>query len=153
MDNNKMPDDFHAITPMLAIKEASAAIEWYKKVFNAEEVMRLADANGVVAHAQLKINGSLIMIAEEHPDYNRSPDTLNGTSVILNLHVPDVDAVVDKAKQEGAVEIFPVKDQFYGDRSGRIQDPYGHMWIVSTRIKEVSPQEMQKLFEASMKNG
>jgi PhnB protein len=91
------------------------------------------------------------MLAEENPSYNRSPQTLNGTSVVLNVHVPNVDEVFTQAVNAGASVIFPVKDQFYGDRSGRIQDPFGHMWILSTAIKDLSPEEMQAQFDAMLR--
>lgn len=138
------PNGLHSITPMVAIKSAASAIEWYKKVFDATEHYRLTDTEGNVTHAEIRIGDSTIMVAEEHPDYNKSPTTLNGTSVIFNLYVPDVDLIFDRAVQANSKVIFPVKDQFYGDRTGRIQDPFGHMWIISTHIKDVSPEEMKK---------
>lgn len=135
---------------MLAIRNADEAIAWYCKVFHAEEVMRLKDPNGTVAHAELLIGDSRIMIAEEHPDYNRSPVSLQGTSVIIHLYIENVDEVVVRAVKEGAKLIFPVKDQFYGDRSGRFEDPFGHMWIVATAIRKLSPDEMQRIFSEMM---
>lgn len=142
--NQKTPETLLAVTPMLAVREAAKSIEWYKNVFGAKEKMRLTDPAGTVVHAELQFNDSLIMIAEEHPDYNKSPQTLQGTSVILNISVPDVDDVYARALAAGAKSIFPVKDQFYGERAGRIEDPFGHMWLVSTHIKDVSAQEMQR---------
>ncbi len=144
MDKNYISQGMPVLTPMLAIRNAAKAIEWYKKALNAKELSRLTEPNGKIAHAEIEIFGALIMIAEEHPDYNRSPDTLGGTSVILNLYVPNVDAVVERAITEKASVIFPVKDQFYGARAGRIKDPFGHMWIISTHIKNVTVEEMQK---------
>lgn len=141
---NYIPEGFHALTPMLAVRHADKAIEWYKKALNATELNRLTETDGTIAHAELKISDAIFMIAEENPDYNKSPDTLGGTSIILNVYVPNVDEVVDRSVQHGATIIFPVKDQFYGDRAGRIQDPYGHMWIVSTHLKTVTPAEMQQ---------
>ena len=138
-----IPDGFSALTPMLAVRNAAKAIDWYKKVLNATEVNRLTDSDGKIAHAELKISDCILMLAEENPDYNKSPDLLNGTSIILNLYVPDVDGTVRLAVKEGALLIFPVEDQFYGDRAGRIQDPFGHMWIISKHLRKVSPQEMQ----------
>lgn len=138
------------LIPMLAVRNAGAAIEWYKKVFNASETNRLTDPGGTIAHAELRIGDSVIMLAEEHPDYNKSPETLNGTPVILNLYVPDVDQVEKLAIQAGARSIFPVADQFYGDRAGRIQDPFGHMWIISKHIKDVTPEEMQRHMRESV---
>lgn len=139
-----------AITPMLAVRDAAAAISWYKKVFHAEETMRLKDGSGSIAHAELTIGGSRIMLAEEHPDYNRSPQTLHGTSVIIHVYVTNVDEVVVHAVKEGARLIFPVKDQFYGDRSGRFEDPFGHMWIVSTVLRDIPPREVERIFNEMM---
>ena len=132
------------MTPMLAVRGAARAIEWYKKIFQATETNRLTDQNGIIAHAELRVGDSIFMLAEEHPDYNRSPETLRGTSVILNLYVEDVDTLEKVAVEAGARSIFPVTDQFYGDRAGRIQDPFGHMWIISKHIKDVTPEEMQR---------
>ena len=142
-----IPKGMSALTPMLALRNCDKAIEWYKKVLNATELNRITDG-GKVAHADLQISDCILMVAEEHPDYNKSPDQLNGTSIILNLYVPDVDETVNLALAEGATLIFPVKDQFYGDRAGRIRDPFGHMWIISKHIRNVSPAEMQEQMDA-----
>ncbi len=143
-DSKYIPEGFSALTPMLAVRDAARAIEWYKKIFHATESNRLTDPNGTIAHAELRIGDSIFMLAEEHPDYNRSPETLGGTSVILNLYVDDVDKLEKVAVEGGAKSIFPVADQFYGDRAGRIQDPFGHMWIISKHLKDVTPEEMQR---------
>jgi PhnB protein len=143
-----IPEYRAALTPMLAVRNCDKAIEWYKKVLNATELDRLTDGEGKIAHADLQISDCILMLAEEHPDYNKSPDQLNGTSIILNLYVPDVDETVNLALAEGARLIFPVKDQFYGDRAGRIQDPFGHMWIISKHIRNVTAAEMQKQMQA-----
>ena len=144
-----IPECMSALTPMLAVRNCDKAIEWYKTVLKATELNRLTDGDGKIAHAELQISGCILMLAEEHPDYNKSPDQLNGTSIILNLYVPDVDATVNLAIQEGARLIFPVKDQFYGDRAGRIQDPFGHMWIISKHIQNVTAAEMQKQMQTA----
>src|SRR5688572_25804795 len=145
MDNKKyIPANLRALTPMLAIRNAPHAIRWYQEIFNAKELYRLTDANNIIVHAELEIEHCIIMIAEENPEYNRSPESLGGTPVILNLYVSDPDKTVGLASKEGASIIFPVQDQFYGDRAGRIRDPFGHLWIVSKHIKDVSPEEMQK---------
>jgi PhnB protein len=104
------------------------------------------------SRTDLKISDCIIMLAEEHPDYNRSPDQLNGTSVILNLYVADVDGTVNLALQRGATLVFPVKDQFYGDRAGRIRDPFGHMWIISRHIKDVTSAEIKTAFDTVGEN-
>ena len=139
-----IPDGLTALTPMLAVREASKAIEWYKKIFHATETNRLTDPSGTVVHAELRIGDGTFMLAEEHPDYNKSPETLHGTCVILNLYVEDVDDIEKLSIEAGAKSIFPVTDQFYGDRAGRIQDPFGHMWIISKHIRDVTPEEMQR---------
>jgi PhnB protein len=146
---NYVPEGFSAVTPMLAIRNADQALEWYKAAFNAEELYRLTDSNGKIAHAELKIKDCILMIAEEQLDYNISPETLGGTSIIMNIYVPDVDKTVDVALEHGAKLIFPVNDQFYGDRAGRIRDPFGHMWIISTHLKDIQPEELQKQMNAA----
>jgi PhnB protein len=147
---NYIPEGFHALTPMLAIRQADKAIEWYKNALNATEINRLTEPDGKIAHAELKISDAVFMIAEESSDYNKSPDTLGGTSIILNVYVPNVDEIFDRSVKNGATIIFPVNDQFYGDRAGRIQDPFGHMWIISTHLKTVTPAEMQKQMDTLM---
>ena len=143
-----IPEGLSALTPMLAVRNCDKAIAWYKKVLKATELNRLTDGEGKIAHAELQVSDCVLMLAEEHPDYNKSPDQLKGTTIILNLYVPDVDETVNLALAEGATLIFPVKDQFYGDRAGRIQDPFGHMWIISKHIRNVTPAEMQKQMDA-----
>jgi PhnB protein len=149
--SNYIPEGFPALTPMLAVRNAAKAIAWYKTVLMATETNRLTDGDGTIAHAELRISDCVVMLAEENPQYNKSPEMLQGTSVILNLYVPDVDKTVDLAINEGATLIFPVADQFYGDRAGRIQDPFGHMWIISKHLKDVTPEEMQKQMDESVK--
>jgi len=143
-----IPEGRAALTPMLAVRNCDKAIEWYKRVLKATELNRLTDGEGKIAHAELRVSDCILMLAEEHPDYNKSPDQLKGTTIILNLYVPDVDETVHLALEEGAILIFPIKDQFYGDRAGRIQDPFGHMWIISKHIRKVTPTEMQKQMDA-----
>lgn len=150
MNTDSSPVTDFSITPMLAVRDAPAAINWYAKVFGAEETMRLKDGTGTIAHAELMIGKSRIMLAEEHPDYNRSPQSLQGTSVILHVYVENVDEVVVHAVKEGARLIFPVKDQFYGDRSGRFEDPFGHMWIVATALRKIPPREVERIFNEMM---
>lgn len=150
MKTGIMSEKDFTITPMLAVRDATAAIDWYKKIFDAEEAMRLKDANGTIAHSELTIGNSRIMVAEEHPDYNRSPQTLGGTTIIIHIYVGNVDEVIVHAVKEGARLIFPAKDQFYGDRSGRFEDPFGHMWIVSTNLKKISPGDVERIFNEMM---
>ncbi len=139
-----IPQGFEAAVPMLIIRDSAKALPFYKRAFGAEETMRIADADGRIVHAEMKIGKALVMIAEEDQALNQSPKLLKGTSVIIHLYVEDVDAFVSKAEACGAKVLIPVTDQFYGDRSGRLADPFGHFWIVSTRIEDVSVKEMQK---------
>jgi PhnB protein len=134
----------NAVIPALAFKGASAAINWYVNVFDAKEKMRLDNPDKTVAHAELIIGDSVIMLSEENPQYNNSPKTLNDNSINLYMYVPDVDAVIRKSVENGAKLIMPAADQFYGDRSGRIEDPFGYIWIISTHVRDVSEEEMQQ---------
>jgi PhnB protein len=144
---NYVRKGYHAITPSLAFAGAGSAIAWYKKVFGAQEVMCMKDAAGTIVHAELKIGDSILMLAEENPAYNKSPQTLNGTPIVLNLYVPDADIVFSQATREGAEIIFPLEDQFYGDRSGRIKDPFGYLWIISAVKEDISMEEMNQRFK------
>jgi PhnB protein len=140
-----IPDGYDAVIPALGIKGAAGAIEFYKTVFGATELGRLAGPDGNIAHAELQIGGGKIMLAEESPEWgNHSPPTLGGTPVRLHLYVEDVDGVVQRAVEHGAKVVIPVEDQFYGDRAGRIEDPYGHLWIVSTRVEDLSLEEIER---------
>jgi len=138
-----VPEGYNAVSPSLAFKGADRAIEWYKKIFDAKEKMRLDNPDKTIAHAELAIGDSVLMLAEENPQYNKSPKTTNGNSVILCVYVPDVDATVKKALDNKAKLLIEVKDQFYGDRSGRIEDPFGYTWVVSTHVKDVSDEEVR----------
>ena len=145
MPVNPIPEGYHSVTPYLIINDAARAIDFYKKVFGAIELMRMADPSGKVGHAEIQIGDSKIMLADEHPEMgHRSPQSLGGSPVGLHLYLKDVDGTVEKAVAAGAKLERPVKDQFYGDRSGQIRDPFGHVWNVSTHKEDVSPQEMEK---------
>ena len=145
MPVNPIPKGYHSVTPYLIINGAARAIDFYEKVFDATEVMRMADPSGKVGHAEIKIGDSVIMLADEHPEMgHRSPQSLGGSPVGILLYVKDVDATVEKALAAGAKLERPVKDQFYGDRSGQIRDPFGHLWTVSTHKEDLSPEEMEK---------
>ena len=149
MPVSHIPAGCHAVTPYLMIKGAASAIEFYKNVFGATLFMRLDGPDGKIAHAEIKIGDSVIMLADESVERgNSSPQTLGGTGVFIALYVPDVDAVAQKAVAAGAKLLIPVADQFYGDRSGRLEDPYGHIWLIATHIEDVSSEEMQKRFQA-----
>jgi len=140
-----IPDGYHTIIPYLSIKGAAAAIEFYKKAFGATESMRLAQPDGRIGHAELQLGDSRIMLADEFPDLDfRSPLSLGGSPVHLHVYVPDVDAVVSRALAAGATLERPVEDQFYGDRTGTVADPYGHVWHVATHTEDVPPDELRR---------
>jgi len=139
-----IPEGYNSVIPALAFKGADAAIKWYVNVFNAKEKMRFENPDKTIAHAEITVGESVIMLSEENPEYNHSPKTLNGNSVNLYIYVPDVDATIKKAENNGAHVITRAKDEFYGDRSGRIEDPFGYLWIIATHVKDVSEAEMKK---------
>ena len=138
-----------AITPYLIVRDAEAAIAFYKDAFGAEEQFRLTDPHsGKVGHADLRIGDAGFMLADEHPDFGAlSPATIGGTAVKLHLAVADADATVASAERAGATVLRPVQDQMYGERSGLIVDPFGHQWFVGTPIAEVTPEEMQARYD------
>ena len=137
----------NTITPYLIIKGAAQAIEYYKKVFGATEAVRMNGPDGKVGHAELKIGNSRIMLADENPRMGQghaSASTIGTSPVSLYVYLPDVDRVIRQAVVEGAKILKPVEDQFYGDRSGFIQDPFGHFWSVATHVEDVSPKELEE---------
>jgi PhnB protein len=140
-----IPDGYHTVTPYLIVQGAAKAIEYYKDVFGAKELMRMPTPDGKVAHAEIKIGDSPIMLADEMPQMGyKNPQSLGGSPVSLMLYVEDVDTVFDKAVKNGAASVRPVKDQFYGDRSGTITDPFGHVWSIATHKEDVSSEEMKR---------
>ena len=146
-----IPEGYSTLTPYLNIKGAVEAIEFYKKAFGAKEITRLTMPDGSIAHAEIEIGDSKIMLAEENPQWgNLGPLALGGSPVTLCLYVEDVDAVFAQALKEGAKVIagMEVKDQFYGDRAGSLTDPFGHKWSIMTHIEDVSTEEMQKRMDA-----
>jgi PhnB protein len=145
MPVHHIPEGYNSITPYLIVKGAADAIDYYKNVFGATEVMRMAQPDGRIGHAELKIGNSHIMLADEFPEMeHRGPLSLGSSPVSMLLYVEDADAVVARAVSAGAKILKPVQDQFYGDRSGFIQDPFGHLWGVATHKEDVSPQEMEE---------
>lgn len=135
----------HTLTPYLAIKGCNEAIEFYKKAFGATERGRITMPNGSIAHAEVEIEGSLLMMAEENKDWgNTSPQTLGGTAVTIGLYVKDVDAIFKQAVDAGAIVKMAVADMFYGDRTCSLVDPFGHNWMISTHKKDMTFKEMQK---------
>jgi PhnB protein len=146
-----IPDGYHSVTPYLILKGAAAAIDFYKRAFGATELMRMASPDGRIGHAEMKIGDSAIMLADEHPAMGyRSPQSLGGAGVSLMVYVERVDDVFRKAVAAGAKELQPVKDQFYGDRSGTLQDPFGHTWTIATHMEDIPPEEMRRRAEKFM---
>lgn len=137
------PRDCPTITPYLGVRGAAAAIEFYQRAFGAEEVLRLASAAGLVAYAQIRIGDSMVLLSDEMAGSpQRSPSSLAGTSVAVRVYVDDVDACFARALAAGAVQLRGVADQFYGDRNGALRDPFGHVWIVSTHIEDLTPEQI-----------
>ena len=143
----KKETTYSTLIPYLTVKDAAKAIEYYKDILGAIEVFRLAHPkSGTICHAQLSFNGSDIMLADEHPEYSKSPTTLNGTAVRLCLTVDNVDEVIARAQKAGAVVIMPAEDQFYGQRSGTIRDPFGHEWMLQHEIEKVDNSTIKNRF-------
>jgi PhnB protein len=139
------PDGFHNVTPYLFVRNAAGAIDFYKSVFGAAEIMRMPGPDGRIMHAEIKIGDSIVMLADENPHMGMmSPQTVGGFSAGMHVYVEKVDAVVQKAIDNGAKLLRPIKDQFYGDRSGSVLDPFGHLWSVATHVEDVSPEELKK---------
>ena len=142
------------LTPYIIVKGAPAAIDFYKKAFDAEETMRLTDSTGRIGHAELTIGGALVMLADEHPEFGAiGPASLGGTPVKLHLTVSDADAVAARAVEAGATLLRPVQDQFHGNRSGTIGDPFGHQWFISQETEQLSAEEMQARYQGDLQKG
>lgn len=140
-----IPEGYHTVTPYLIVKDGARAIEFYKKAFGAKELMRMAGPDGKIGHAEIKIGDSPIMLADENPKMGaRSPQSLGGSPVSILLYVEDVDTVFNQAVAAGGKVERPIADQFYGDRTGGLTDPFGHIWYISTHKEDVSPDEMKK---------
>jgi PhnB protein len=147
-----IPEGFHTVTPRMFVRGAAKAIEFYKRAFGATELERHADPSGKIVDAGLRIGDSIISLAEESPEWgNYSPESFGGPTTIITLNVEDADAVWNQAVSAGAKVIFPIEDQFYGYRQGRLEDPFGHLWIISTHIEDVPPEEMNRRMEAWMR--
>ena len=150
MPVKSIPEGYHSVTPHLIVNGAADAIEYYKKAFGAVELFRFPAPDGKIGHAELKIGDSPIMLADEHPEMGyKSPQSWGGTPVSLMIYVEDVDSVFNRAIAAGAKEQQAVKDQFYGDRSGTLTDPFGHVWTIATHKEDVSMDEMQQRMKAA----
>ena len=147
-----IPEGYEGATPYLIIKGAARALEFYKNAFGALEVMCMPGPGGTVGHAEIKIGKAMIMLADEFPEMNcKSPQSFGGSPVSIMVYVPDVDTFINRAVSSGAKVLRPVANQFYGDRSCSLEDPFGHQWHFATHVEDVPPDEMAKRAEAFQK--
>lgn len=146
-----IPDGYHSITPYLVLNDATAAINYYKRAFGAIETLRLPAPGGRIGHAELLIGDSVVMLADENPQMGaRSAKTIGGSPISIMLYVENVNEAFPKAVAAGGKELRPLKDQFYGDRSGTFEDPFGITWTIGTHVEDVSADEIQKRMAAMM---
>ena len=152
MPVSPIPEGYHSVTPYLVIKNAAAAIEFYKKAFGAVELFRMPAPGSKIRHAEIKIGDSPVMLADEYPDMGfKGPESFGGTPVSLMIYVDDVDKIYPQAIAAGGKELRPLQNQFYGDRSGTLIDPFGHVWMIGTHVEDISEEELAKRAEAAMK--
>jgi PhnB protein len=142
--NDYAPKGYNTVMPALAFKGTDAAIKWYVNIFNAKEKMRMENPDKTIGHAEILIGDSLLFLSEENPQFNKTPKITGGNSISLYVYMPDVDAVIKKAKDNGAKITMEAEDMFYGDRVGHLEDPFGYEWTIATHVKEVSEKEMQQ---------
>jgi PhnB protein len=146
-----IPEGYHTVSPYLAVDDAEQAIAFYEKAFGAKERGRMQAPDGKIAHAELELGDSVVMLSDPFPQFaTKAPAQLGGTSASLMVYVEDVDAVVQQAIGAGATLEREVEDQFWGDRFGAVTDPFGHVWTIATRIEDVPPEEMEKRAQAAM---
>lgn len=146
-----IPKGHHAITPHMVVRDGAKAVEFYKKAFGAEEVSQCAGPDGKLMHAELKIGDSFLFLCDEFPGMNvKGPQSLGGTSVTIHLYVEDADATFDRAVAAGCQAKMPLMDMFWGDRFGKLTDPFGHEWSVAMHIEDVPPEEMNKRAQEAM---
>ena len=151
MATQPIPEGYHTVTPYLAVEDATEAIEYYTKAFDAKERVRMETPDGKVGHAELEIGDSLVMLSDPFPQAStKPPNELGGTSVSVFMYVEDVDAVVKRAVDAGAMVTMEVADQFWGDRFGSVKDPFGHLWSIATHVEDVPPEEMAERAKAAM---
>jgi len=147
-----IPEGYHTVTPYLRCREAAKAIEFYKAAFGAEEVFRMPGPGGTIMHAEVRIGDSFVMVSDEFPNWGaKGPQSYGGTTVGLNLYVADADAAFARATAAGATVMMPLTNQFWGDRYGKLQDPFGHEWSVSQHVEDVPPDEMERRAAEMMK--
>jgi PhnB protein len=146
-----IPEGYHSVTPYLCVNGAARAIDFYKEAFGATERFRMEAPGGKIGHAEILIGNSIVALADEYPEMNfRSPQSIGGAACQFMIYVEDVDARVEQAVKAGAKLVRPVKDQFYGDRTGSVEDPFGHTWYIATHVEDVVPEEIRKRAEAEM---
>ena len=151
MVTKPIPDGYSAVTPYLFVDDGAAALDFYKAVFGAAERMRMDWGGGKIGHAEIDIGGSVIMLASEFPEMNAlSPKTVGGTASLVMLYVESADDVFERAISHGAEIVRPLENQFYGDRSGTLRDPFGHMWTIATHVEDIDPEELQRRSEAML---
>lgn len=140
-----VPEGYHTVTPYLSVDDAAAAIEFYGRAFGATEQVRMSGPDGLIAHAELEIGDSRVMLADPLPQFTvRPPKELGGSTVGIFIYVENVDEVVQQAIDVGATPLMPPQDMFWGDRFGAVTDPFGHVWQIATHVEDVSPEEMEK---------
>lgn len=150
-DVKPIPEEYPRVTPYLHVNGAAAAIEFYSSILGAQERMRMPAPGGKIGHAEVEIGESIIMLADEFPDMDvRGPKAIGGTPVTLHVYVDDVDVVFDAALAAGATSVRAVENQFYGDRVGQFEDPFGHRWSVATHVEDVPPHEMERRMAEAM---
>jgi PhnB protein len=146
-----IPKGYHSVTPYLVVDDAAKAIDFYQRAFGAKEIMRMATPNGKVSHAEIQIGDSMVMLSEEMPGSGaKSPRSLGGSPVGIFLYLENVDSVFNQAKSAGAKVEMPLADMFWGDRYGKLVDPFGHLWSLATHKEDVAPEEMKKRAEKAM---
>lgn len=151
---NPIPAGYPVVTPYLIVQGAAEALAFYQRAFGATERLRLPAPEGKIGHAEINIGEAVIMLADACPEMGfRSPQALGGSPISLHLYVTDVDAQFRQATEAGAKVLKPVHDQFYGDRSGMLEDPFGHIWTLATHIEDVAPEELQRRLAALMQPG
>jgi PhnB protein len=142
------PKGYHSVTPAIVVRDAAKAIDFYKEAFGADEVDRMQGPDGSVMHAEIRIGDSIIMLGEENPMWQtKSPQTLGGVHGSLHIYVDDADAAFARAVAAGCEARYPMEDAFWGDRYGKVTDPFGHEWGLATRVKDLSPEEIRKAAE------
>jgi uncharacterized glyoxalase superfamily protein PhnB len=151
MPAKSTPAGYHTVTPSIIVRGAARAIEFYKRAFGAEEVGRMDAPDGTVMHAEIRIGDSIVMLGDENPQWGvLSPSSTNGNPGSLHIYVDDADAAFERAVRAGATVRYPLEDAFWGDRYGKVTDPFGHEWAIATRTKEMTPEETRRAAEAWM---